>query len=175
MKLVLSGLCVSSGWMRPLTPSVHTNENRHESPTRTIKCILPLMIYNHRWLTRARLSQFVCFITPQHDVDLFETAAALWPVISYAPAGGRGRLGGRRGLEDAVHSERAAWDQRHRLPGAHGRGSGRFHFARGRTFAFEEHNGHEAVQPAFRHHVSQFVTWACPFYVHLCTSQDSSD
>lgn len=81
----------------------------------------------------------------------------LYVCVCVLPAGRGGRLGGRRRLEDAVHSERAARDQRHQLPGPHGRGGGRVHFTRGRAVPLQEHNGHEAVQPARRHHVSHTV------------------
>lgn len=73
----------------------------------------------------------------------------------FSPAGGRGRLRGRRGRQDAVQRERPRRRQRAQLPGAHGGRRGRFHFARGRTDHVEEHNGHETVQPALRHHVSR--------------------
>lgn len=76
-----------------------------------------------------------------------------WHVSS--PAGGRGRLRGRRRRQDAVQRERARRRQRAQLPGAHGGGRRRLHFARGWTDDVEEHNGHEAVQPALGHHVSR--------------------
>lgn len=82
----------------------------------------------------------------------------LQPVESKASlslfVGGRGWLGGRRRLQDPVHRDRATRHRCVQLPGARGRGSGWFHFTRGRTFPVQEHDGHEAVQPALSYYVS---------------------
>lgn len=96
-----------------------------------------------RWLTRPLLVALL-HIHCCHPADFFR-----------GPAGGGGRLWGRRRRQDAVHhhGERAAWRQRHQLPGPRGRGGRRLHLTSGRAVPLQEQHWHEAVQPARRHHV----------------------
>lgn len=106
------------------------------------------MIHNRWWLTQIPPVGSWTLTVPQYI-----HVGGCWHLSS--PAGGGGRLRGRRGLEDAVQRERPRRRQRAQLPGPRGGRRGRFHFARGWTDDIEEHNGHETVQPALRHHVSQ--------------------
>lgn len=104
------------------------------------------MIHNH-W----RLTQFPPAGSWMLTVPCRSCIGCCWRLSS--PAGGRGRLRGRRGLKDAVCRERPRRRQRAQLPGPHRGRRGRFHFARGWAVHGED-DGHETVQPALRHHVS---------------------
>lgn len=103
------------------------------------------MIHNHWPLTQIPPAGSWTLTVPRRS------CIGCWRLSS--PAGGRGRLRGRRGLKDAVCRQRPRRRQRAQLPGPHRGRRGRFHFARGWAVHGQD-DGHETVQPALGHHVS---------------------
>lgn len=110
------------------------------------------------WPVGLNLTHFCCRLTL---CRLLHTAAfkqllcvVLHPIPSTPPrlvcAGGGRRLGGRRWHQDSVQNDGGERPQHAQHPGPHGRGGGRVCVACGWA---EEHNRHEAVQPALSYHV----------------------